>query len=138
MEVILSFILVPIGMHSVLLDRDSFKERAEHMERQNWNIPDATPELWLTNLESRVYIDICRDLFNTFHALKKILDEWETTVEPGKIFIKEACRILALIDEMEMATKNRHFAAQVTRQVYFMVFCSDRSVHAALAPDKQT
>ena len=104
---------------------------------KDWKAPEAPAELRLTNSESRLYIDICRDLFSTFHALKKTLDEWETTSEPGKAFVKEACRIPALIHEMEMITKNKHFAVQVTRQVYFTVFCSERPVHAALlTPDK--
>lgn len=96
------------------------------MEARDWNVPDAPSELRLTSSESRLYIDICRDLFNAFHALKKTLDEWETTNEPGKVFVKEACRIPALMNEMEMVTENKHFAVQVTRQVYFTVFCSDR------------
>ena len=107
------------------------------MESRDWNAPDVPPQLRLTNSESRLYIDICRDLFSTFHALKRTLDEWETTSEPGKMFVEEACRIPALIHEMEEVTKNRHFAVQVTRQVYFTVFCSDRPVHAALTPDNE-
>lgn len=98
------------------------------MESRDWKAPEAPAGLRLTNSESRLYIDICRDLFSTFHALKKTLDEWETTHEPRKAFVKEACRIPALINEMEMITKNKRFATQVTRQVYCTVFCSDRPI----------
>lgn len=104
------------------------------MEAKEWKSPQAPDGLRLTSSESRLYNVICKDLFDTFEALKKTLDNWETEHEPGNVFMKAACKIPVLIDEMTQTTKNKRFAAQVVRQVYCMVFSDDRPVHANLPP----
>ena len=93
------------------------------MEPKQWQAPIVPENVCLNNSEHRLYIDVSRDLFDTFDALKKALDTWETAKEPQNEFITQAVRIPILINELAQITGNKHFAGQVVRQIYYVAFC---------------
>ena len=98
------------------------------MEPKQWQAPIVPENVCLNSSEHRLYIDVSRDLFDTFGALKKALDTWEIAKEPQKEFTRQAVRIPILINELAQITENKHFACQVVRQAYYIVFCPDRPV----------
>lgn len=88
----------------------------KHMDAHNTDIPR------MNSTNQRLYIDVSKDLFDTFHKLKKILDEWDTTREAGKTFVKEAVRIPVLHTELVDVTGSKSFADKVVRNIYTVVF----------------
>ena len=103
------------------------------MESNGWKAPDIPENVHINQRQQRLYIDISRDLFDTFGALKKALDTWEQEKEPQKEFMTQAVRIPVLINELAEMAGNKHFTGQVVRQVYCDVFCSDRPVSSAIS-----
>jgi hypothetical protein len=98
------------------------------VEPKQWQAPTVPENVRLNSAGHRLYIDVSRDLFDTFGALKKALDTWETAKEPQKEFTTQAVRIPILINELAQITGDKHFAGQVVRQIYYVAFCSDRPV----------
>jgi len=96
------------------------------MEPKQWQAPTVPENVRLTQSGHRLYIDISKDLFDTFEAQKKMLDNWDRESEPQKEYIKQSCRIPILINELYQITGDKHFTAQVVRQSYFVVFSADR------------
>lgn len=98
------------------------------MGSRDWKALAIPENVHLNQGHQRLYIDISKDLFDAFGAMKKALDTWEQEKEPQKEFVKQAARIPVLINELAEVTGNKHFACQVVRQVYYVVFCPDRPV----------
>jgi len=92
------------------------------VEPKQWQAPIVPENVHLNSSGHRLYIDISRDLFDTFGAIKKVLNTWESAKEPQKEFIKQAYRIPVLINELVQVTEDKHFAGQVVRQTYYQLF----------------